>query len=427
MGMTDYADSWYEHSIRVELQPTPRLESEHRTDVCVIGGGVTGCSTALHLARRGYRVKLLEAKRIAWGASGRAGGHVLPGLGTGMDTVAKGLGKGDAQSIWDMSREAVQLVDDLVSEYSIPCDLRWGYVHTAIKPRHMKMYRDWVDQMASEYGYHDMELLDREAVRARVSTDYYIGGIHENGAGRLHPMNYTLGLARAAQSHGAELHEDSAVTRIESGDPARVHTEHGQVEADFVVLACNAYLDELDRSLRSKIMPVGNYVIATEPLDEHRVQQSLPTDEAVSDANFVLDYYHLSADRRLLYGGQVSYNGREPRNLRQRMEAKMTRIFPALAGVRVEYIWGGWVGITLNRSPHFGRVGGNVYFAHGYSGQGMAMGGMAGKLMAEAIGGQAERFDVFARMPHRDFPGGRHLRTPLLVLATNFYRLRDLI
>jgi gamma-glutamylputrescine oxidase len=427
MVMSDYADSWYGHSIQVDLEPCPRLEGQHRADVCVIGGGVTGCSAALHLARRGYRVKLLEAKRIAWGASGRAGGHVLPGLGTGMDTVAKGIGKEAARSVWDMSLEAVQQVDDLVREYAIPCDLRWGYVHTAIRQRHMKMYRAWAEQMAREYGYHDMELLDGPQVRERVRSDYYIGGIHEPRAGRLHPMNYTLGLARAAQSHGAEFHEDSAVTRIDSGDPARVHTEHGQVGADFVVLACNAYLDELDPALRSKIMPVGNYVIATEPLNDERVRQSLPTNEAVSDANFVLDYYHLSADQRLLYGGQVSYNGREPRNLRQRMEAKMTRIFPALAGVQVEYIWGGWVGITLNRAPHFGRVGGNVYFAHGYSGQGMAMGGMAGKLMAEAIGGQAERFDVFARMPHRDFPGGRHLRTPLLVLATNFYRMRDLI
>ncbi len=427
MPMTDYVDSWYGHSIRVELEPTPRLEGAHRTDICVVGGGITGCSTALHLARRGYRVKLLESERIAWGASGRAGGHVLPGLGTGMDTIAKGLGRDAARAVWDMSLEGLQLVDDLVREYEIPCDLRWGYVHTAIRQRHMKMYREWVDQMATEYDYHDMELLDDHGVRERVRSDYYIGGIHEPRAGRLHPMNYTLGLARAAQSHGAELHEGSAVTRIEPGEPAKVYTEYGQVEADFVVLACNAYLDELDPALRSKIMPVGNYVIATEPLDEARVRESLPTDEAVSDANFVLDYYHLSGDRRLLYGGQVSYNGREPRNLRQRMEAKMTRIFPALAGVRVEYIWGGWVGITLNRAPHFGRVGTNVYFAHGYSGQGMAMSGMAGKLMSEAISGQAERFDLFARMPHRDFPGGRHLRTPLLVLATNFYRMRDLI
>jgi gamma-glutamylputrescine oxidase len=425
--MSERDDAWYARSVRVTLGPTERLAGAHRSDVCVIGGGVTGCSAALHLARRGYRVKLVEAQRIAWGASGRAGGHVMPGLGVGMDVVEKGLGAGPARAVWNMTREAIGLVDALVQDYDIPCDLRWGYVHTAIRPRHMRMYRQWRRQLTEDYGYEGLELLDRDALQAHVRTDYYIGGVYEPAAGRLHPLNYTLGLARAAQDHGAELHEDSAVTHIDRGDPAVVHTARGRVEADFVVLACNAYLDELDPGLRAKIMPVSNYVIATEPLDDERVAHTLPRDEAVSDANFVLDYYHLSSDKRLLYGGQVSYNGREPRNLRPRMEAKMTRIFPALAGVRVEHMWGGWVGITLNRFPHFGRLGGNLYFAHGYSGQGMAMAGMAGKLLAEAIGGQAERFDVFARMPHRDFPGGRHLRTPLLVLATQFYRVRDLI
>ncbi len=425
--MSERDDSWYARSVRVSLASTRTLEGDQRADVCVVGGGVTGCSTALHLARRGYRVELLEAGHIAWGASGRAGGHLMPGFGVGMDVVARGLGASGARAAWDMSREAIGLVDELVHDYQIPCDLRWGYVHTAIRPRHMRMYRDWTRRLTEDYGYAGLELLDRDALQRHVRTDYYIGGVHEPAAGRLHPLNYTLGLARAAQDHGAELHEDSAVTGIDRGDPATVHTERGCVRADFVVLACNAYLDELDPQLRAKIMPVSNYVIATEPLDETRIARTLPTDKAVSDANFVLDYYHLSSDRRLLYGGQVSYNGREPRNLRQRMEAKMTRIFPALAGVRVEHIWGGWVGITLNRFPHFGRVSGNLYFAHGYSGQGMVMAGMAGKLLSEAIRGQAERFDVLARMRHRDFPGGRRLRTPLLVLATNFYRMRDLI
>lgn len=425
--MSDDADSWYRHSVCVEPGAAPRLEGHRRADVCVVGGGVTGCSAALHLARRGYRVELLEARAIGWGASGRAGGHINPGLGVGMGVIADALGRDDARRVFDLTREAIDLTAALVDEYAIPCDLRWGYVHAAIRPRHMRMYREWQRQMAAEYDYPDLELLDRDGLRARVNSDHYIGGVYEPLGGRLHPLNYTLGLARAAQGHGAVLHADSAVTRIEPGEPARVHTAAGRVEADFVVLACNAYLDELDPALRAKIMPVSNYVIATEPLSDAQVARTLPRDDAVADANFVLDYYHLTGDRRLLYGGQVSYNGREPRNLRRRMEAKMTRIFPALAGVRVEHMWGGWVGITLNRFPHFGRVGSNLYFAHGYSGQGLAMGGLAGKLLSEAIAGQAERFDIFARMPHRDFPGGRHLRTPLLVLATNFYRMRDLI
>lgn len=419
--------SWYLDTVRVQLGPAPALTGNQRADVCVVGGGITGCSAALHLAQRGYRVKLLEARRIGWGASGRAGGHVQPGLGTDMEAVAAGLGPDDARRVWGITLEAMDLLESLVDEHRIPCDLQHGYVHAAVRPRHLRYYRELQRRLADDYGYEDMYWLDRDALHERVRTDHYLGGLYEPRAGSLHPLNYTLGLARAAQSQGVELHEDSPVTRIERGSAALVHTADGSVRADHVVLACNAYLDDLEPALRAKIMPVSNYVVATEPLNDERIEDTLPRHDAVSDANFVLDYYHLSADRRLLYGGEVSYDGREPRNLRRRLEAKMVRLFPVLRGVRIEYMWGGRVGITLNRFPHFGRVHDNVYFAHGYSGLGLAMAGMAGKLLSEVVGGQAERFDVFTRMRHRDFPGGRRLRTPLLVLATTFYRLRDLI
>lgn len=419
--------SWYLDTVRVPLAPAPPLVGEQQADVCVIGGGITGCSTALHLARQGFRVRLLEARRIGWGASGRAGGHVQPGVGTDMDVVAAALGREDARRVWDITVEAMDLLESLVEEYRIPCDLQRGYVHAAVRRRHLRHYRKMQQQLAGDYGYEGMQWLDRDALRERVRTDRYLGGLYEPRAGSLHPLNYTLGIARAAQSHGAELHEGSPVIQIEHGRPARVHTDNGSVHAEHVVLACNAYLDDLEPRLQAKTMPVSNYVVATEPLSEEQVAETLPYGDAVADANFVLDYFHLSADRRLLYGGEVSYDGREPRNLRRRLEDKMARLFPVLRGVRIEYMWGGRVGITLNRFPHFGRVNGNVYFAHGYSGLGLSMAGMAGKLLAEAIRGQAERFDVFARMRHRDFPGGKRLRTPLLVLATSFYRMRDLI
>lgn len=425
MGAGD--SSWYLDTVRVPLGPAPALAGSERADVCVVGGGITGCSAALHLARRGYRVKLLEARRIGWGASGRAGGHIQPGVGTDMEVVAAGLGREDARRVWNITLEAMDLLETLVDEYAIPCDLQRGYVHAAIRPRHLRYYRELQQRLADDYGYDGMHWLDRDALQERVRTDRYIGGLYEPRGGSLHPLNYTLGLARAAQSLGVELHENSPVTRIEHGSPARVHTAGGDVRADHVVLACNAYLDDLEPKLCAKIMPVSNYVVATEPLSDEQIEGTLPHKDAVSDANFVLDYYHLSADRRLLYGGEVSYDGREPRHLRRRLEAKMVRLFPVLRGIRIEYMWGGRVGITLNRFPHFGRVGGNVFFAHGYSGQGLAMAGMAGKLLAEAIDGQARRFDLFARMRHRDFPGGRRMRTPLLVLATSFYRMRDLI
>lgn len=423
----DRVPSLYHDTVRVDFAPGAPLVGEHRADVCVVGGGVTGCSAALHLAERGYRVKLVEARRIGSGASGRSGGHALPGLGVGMDMVRDRLGLDAARRVWDLTRESVALTESLIERHAIPCDLKRGYVHAALTRRHVRNYHAWMAEMARDYDYRELEWLDRRALRERVRSDQYIGGVREAGGRHFHPLNYTLGLARAAREQGVAIHEDSAVVAIEQGEPACVKTATGSVTADFVVLGCNAYLDELDPALRAKIMPVGNYIIATEPLSDEQIAGTLPRDDAVSDANFVLDYYRISAERRLVYGGQVSYDGREPRHLRQRMEGKMARLFPVLRGTRIDYMWGGWVGITLNRFPHFGRRGRNLYFAHGYSGHGMTMAGLAGQLLAEVIAGQAERFDVLASMRHRDFPGGRYLRTPLLVLATTYYRLRDLL
>ncbi len=423
-----HVESYYADSIAVELAPTPPLRGNARADVCVVGGGVTGCSAALHLAERGYRVTLLEARRIGWGASGRSGGQLLPGLGTDIDSVANVLGLDTARAVFDMTREAVDLSVELIRRHAVPCDLQRGAVHAAIRPRHVRGLPRLQARLADVYDYHALDWLDRDALRQRVATDYYLGGLHEPAGAHLHPMNYTLGLARPAQGAGVSVHEASPVVRLQHGAPARVHAGGGVVEADYVVLAGNAYLaGDVEPALRGKLMPVGNYIIATEPLDEARAGATLPRNDAVSDANFVLDYYRLSADRRMLYGGQVSYTGRQPRRLAARMQRKLAVLFPVLEGVAIDYMWGGLVGITLNRAPHFGRVGRNVYFAHGYSGHGMALGGLAGKLLAEAIGGQAERFDLFARMRHRAFPGGERLRTPLLVLATNFYRMRDLL
>jgi gamma-glutamylputrescine oxidase len=422
------SESYYAHSVTVELAPTPPLRGHHRADVCVVGGGITGCSAALHLAERGYRVVLLEARHIGWGASGRSGGQLLPGLGTDIDVVADALGLEAARAVFDMTREAVDLSVELIRRHDIPCDLQRGAIHAALKPRHVRALQAMRERLAEGYGYDALHWLDRDALQAHVRTDSYLGGLYEPEGAHLHPLNYTLGLARAAQRAGASLHQSSPVTGLEAASPARVRTAHGQVDAQYVVLAGNAYLaGDLVPGLRGKLMPVSNYIIATQPLDAERVAATLPRNDAVADANFVLDYYRLSADRRMLYGGQVSYDGRPPRRLPERMRRKLATLFPALAGVDIDYMWGGLVGITLNRAPHFGRVGENVYFAQGYSGHGMALSGLAGKLLAEAIGGQAERFDLFARMRHRAFPGGERLRTPLLVLATNFYRLRDLL
>ncbi len=417
--------SYYNASIAVTLAPTTPLAGESRVDVCVVGGGVTGCSAALHLAERGYRVALLEAGEIGYGASGRSGGQILPGLGTDIGVVEKALGHERAKSIWEMSRESVRLTADLVRRHDIPCDLSWGYLHAAVKPRHVRELREFRDTLAERYDYPALSLLEGEALREHVVTDAYPAALYDAEGGHLHPLNYTLGLARAAQRAGVTIHEHSPVVAIQRGSPARVRTAQGMLTADHVVLAANAYLNGLVPELDGRIMRAANYIIATEPLGDDQVARVLPRNDALSDANFVLDYYRLSGDRRLIYGGEVSYDGREPRRLQARMDAKIARLFPALKGVRIDYRWGGDVAITLNRAPDFGCLDGNLFYAQGYSGHGMSLAGLAGKLLAEALAGHAERFDLFSAMPHRPFPGGRWLRTPLLVLATHFYKLRD--
>ncbi|MGM0983820.1 MAG: NAD(P)/FAD-dependent oxidoreductase [Pseudomonadota bacterium] len=417
--------SWYRDSIAVELGDCPPLVGEVRADVCVVGGGITGCSAALHLAERGYSVVLLEAGEIGQGASGRSGGQILPGLGTDISTVEKALGRERARDIWEMSREAVRLTAELVERHAIPCELAWGYLHAAVKRRHVRELEAFRERMVQDYDYPALTMLQGDALRQHVMTDAYPAALHDAEGGHLHPLNYTLGLARAARQAGVTIHEHSPAVEIRHGQPASVITAAGRVAADFVVLGTNAYQAGLVPELSGRIMRAANYMIATEPLSAERAARVLPRNDALSDANFVLDYYRLSADRRLIYGGEVSYDGREPRGLEARMDAKIARIFPVLKGVRIDYRWGGDVAITLDRAPDFGRLHSNVYYAQGYSGHGMALSGLAGKLLAEAIAGQSERFDVFAAMPHRHFPGGRRLRKPLLVLATHFYKLRD--
>ena len=417
--------SYYNASVSVNLAPTTPLAGEVQADVCVVGGGITGCSAALHLAERGYRVVLLEAGEVGFGASGRSGGQILPGLGTGLDVIEKALGRERTRDIWEMSRESVRLTADLIRRHDIPCDLAWGYLHAAVKSRHVRELRAFQEQMARDYDYPSLSFLEGEALREHVVTDAYPAALHDAEGGHLHPLNYTLGLALAAQRAGVDIHEHSAAVNIERGRPARVDTAQGSVSAEFVVLATNAYIGGLVPELQGRIMRAANYIVATSPLSETQAAQVLPRNDALSDANFVLDYYRLSGDRRLIYGGEVSYNGREPRALKTRMDAKIARLFPALRGVAIDYRWGGDVAITLNRAPDFGRLDSNLFYAQGYSGHGMSLAGLAGKLLSDAVAGQAERFDVFASMPHRLFPGGRRLRTPLLVLATNFYKLRD--
>ena len=402
------------------------------TDVCVVGGGIAGCSAALHLAERGYQVVLLEARDIGFGASGRSGAQSIFGVACGHDKLTDLIGAPDARRVWDMSVEALGLQRELIARHRIDCDYVAGQMHVAIKPRQEAELRAEVDMLGGRLDYPSVRYVKRDELRSLLATDRYRGALLDTNSGHLHPLNYTLGLAGAAARAGAHVHTGSTMLGYDeigsdAGTQVRIRTAAGEVRCRYAVLCCNAYIGALAPALSKRILAVGTYVIATEILGAERAAQLIRNNAAVTDINWVLDYFRRSSDHRLLFGGRVSYSGIEPLGTSAATRARMLRVFPQLADVQSEFAWGGWVDITLNRAPDFGRLSSRVYYLQGFSGHGMALTGIAGKLAAEAIAGQAERFDVFAHIPHRGFPGGRTLRRPALVLAMLWYRLRDLL
>ncbi len=403
------------------------LRGERRADVVVLGAGIAGCSAALHLAQRGYKVALLEARFVGYGASGRSGGQTIFGLATSQRNLAAQVGREDARRLFDLSIEALDLTSSLIKDHAIDCDYRPNHVHVATKSRHLRELDEWAEELHGQYDYHSARLLNRDELQAHVQSDLYLGGLIDPRSGHLHPLKYTEGLARAAESAGVEIFDDSQVLRYEAGPEVAVHTARGSVRCAHLVLCGNAYLGAVAPSLARRILGVGTYIIATEPLGEERVRALLPSNAAIADINWILDYFRRSADHRLLFGGRVSYSAVQPRHLAESMRKRMVRVFPSLQDVKVGYAWGGYLDITMSRAPDFGRLAPNVFYLQGFSGHGMTLTALAGKLAAEAVAGTAERFDVFARIPHRDFPGGRLFRRPSLVTAMLYYRLRDLL
>jgi gamma-glutamylputrescine oxidase len=399
-------------------------------DVCVVGGGIAGCSAALHLAERGHRVVLLEQHRIGWGASGRSGGQAMPGVAAGRAKVDRMVGRDAGRAIWDISLEGLTLLKELIARHHIDCDWVDGLMYTALKPRHDHELRQEIAELRETYGYTSVRYMDRAETRSVLATDRYIAALYDSNGGHLHPLNYTLGLAAAAERAGAQIFEGSRAVEIGSPGSApasRVVTPRGEVRPKYTLLCGNAYIGSLVPALHGRIMGVSTYITATEPLGAQRANALITNNAAVSDMNWVLDYFRLSADHRLLFGGRVNYSGLSTFDAPGATRKRMLRVFPQLADVRTGYYWGGYVDITLNRAPHFGRLAPNVYFLQGFSGQGIALAGIAGKLVAEAIDGTASRFDVFARIPHAGFPGGAAFRRPALVLAMLYYRLKDVL
>jgi gamma-glutamylputrescine oxidase len=403
--------------------PCPSLAGPAEADLVVVGGGATGLSAALHAVKAGLSVILLEGGRIGWGASGRNGGQMIPGLRKGAFELVSLYGRERARALFDLALEARQLVVDLVAEHAIDCDLSLtGHLLGAVRAADQRHFEAEARCLSTVMAYPHTELLDAREARAQVDTPYF-GGLLDRQGGHLHTLNYTLGLARAAQAAGAVLHEDSAAISLEqSAGRVRIATEAGVVSARHAILAGDALLSGLMARVNSRIMPVANYVIATEPLADPR--SLIPTDVAVSDSRFVVNYYRLTRDGRLMFGGGERYTPDPPRDIAGFVRPHMEGVFAQMRGVKIDYAWGGLVSVTLSRLPHVGREG-EVLFAHGYSGMGAILSTLGGKLLVEAIEGHTDRFDRFAAAEPPAFPGGTALRGPLHVLGMLWYALRD--
>lgn len=402
----------------------PALEGEAQCDVCVVGAGFTGISTALHLAEKGFKVVVLEAARVGFGASGRNGGQIVNSYSRDMDVIEAKYGSQTARALGDMAFEGNRIIRERVARYDIACDLKDGNLFAACNAKQMQSLIEH-KALWERYGNDQLELLEGPEYRREVGSNRYVGALVDHSGGHLHPLNLVLGEAAAFESLGGVIYEQSPVVELIHGEPAKLRTRQGSVCADRVVLAGNAYLHKLIPQLEGKAMPCGTQIVTTEPLEESLAKELLPNDMAVEDCNYLLDYFRLSGDRRLIYGGGVNYGGQDPASIEGVVRPKMETTFPQLKGVKIDYAWSGNFLLTLNRLPQFGVLNRNVYYAQGYSGHGVTCSHLAGRLIAEIMSGRAERFDAFAGLPHLPFPGGRMLRVPFSAVGAWYYRVRD--
>ncbi|MDT8344459.1 MAG: FAD-binding oxidoreductase [Thermohalobaculum sp.] len=413
--------SWYAATAG-DMPDHPPLAGEVRADVCVVGGGYAGLSAALHLAERGFSVALIEANRIGWGASGRNGGQLGTGPRADIRVYEAKVGRDDARKVWDIALSANRLVRDLIARHAIDCDLTDGGMEAAWKPAHAAEMTEYADHVARHYGRDDLRVIPREAMTDWLGTQRYHGGLHEGLYAHLHPLRLALGLGRAATDAGARIFEQSRATRV---TPGRVETAQGAVAADHVILAMNGYLDGLVPAVQARSMPINNFIAVTETLGETRARAIIKGGFCVADTRFVLNYYRMTPDHRLLWGGGESYGARFPADIAALVRAKMLEIFPQLGDVKLTHAWGGTLAITAPRMPAFQRLDAQTLAISGWSGSGIHMATMGGRIAAEAVAGQMEQWDVMARLPIPAFPGGDWFRAPMLALAMTWYSLRD--
>lgn len=421
--MIAHAPSYYAASANPFPAQSP-LRGDTSADVVVVGGGYAGLSAALHAAEAGFSVVLLEGQRIGWGASGRNGGQMILGLRWSAADLVERFGLGHTARLLATANLAAERVRSRIARHAIACDLRSGHFQAAAKPAHLDAMKRELDLLQQLLDYSGARIVAAADVGQYVASPLYHGGFFDSNGGHLHPLNYALGLAQAALDAGVRIFEGSAVTAMDHGTPVIATTAHGQVTAKHGVLACDVLTGELDRKLGAMTMPVANYNVATAPLSPEQASALIPSGAAVADSKFVLNYYRLSADNRLIFGGGEKYSPAPPPDLAGFVRPYLERVFPQLAGVPIDYAWGGMVGVTMNRLPQFGRIG-NSFYAHGWSGHGVLLTTLAGELIADAMRGSAERFDLFAALPGRPFPGGPMLRHPLYVAGMLWFALKD--
>jgi len=406
----------------------PELQGEHRCDVVVVGAGFTGVSTSLYLAERGYDVALIEANRVGWGASGRNGGQLIDGF-TNVGTFQKKFGTAEANMVRQMGLECRDIVVERIEQYAIDCNLKFGYLDVAAcgRPAELRGLEERLEDGLKHDYPHEMRLVQQGELRQWVNTDSYVAGLSNAGNGSLHPLNLCIGEARAAADLGVKIFEQTRVARIRHGDKPIVETELGKVVANKVVLAGNAYLRDAEPRLQNRIFPAGTYMIATEPLGDERANALTPKDVAFCEQCTALNYFRLSADKRLLFGGMCNYSGFHPKSITTSLRPRLLKIFPSLADVRIDHEWGGNIAISVNRVPQFGRIKGNTYFVQGYSGHGIAPTHLAGKMLADIVGGDSEQFDLFSKVRHLSIPGGKWFASPAVALGMMYYRLKELL
>jgi len=421
----EYPNSYYASTTKM-LSRFSSLKEDLTCDVCVVGGGYTGLSTALSLAEKGYHVILLEAHRVAFGASGRNGGQVCSGQRWDVTELKKSFGLEKTKMLWDIGEAAKKEVRDRIAKHNINCDYAPGIIHAELRKKSLPCYMTEVSQLKSDHAYDEIKYLDQTSIQSILGTDKYVGGSLDMGAGHLHPLKFGIGLARAAQESGVKIFEESRVRKIEKGTIVKIETENKKIiTANFLVLGCNGYIGDLEPEVASHVMPINNFISVTEPLGKQKAESLIKRNLAVADSKFVVNYYRLTPDFRLLFGGGENYTYSFPKNIGDKVRAAMIDIYPQLIGTKIDYSWGGTLAVTMNRLPDFRRINSNIFSASGYSGQGVAMATMAGRVISEVIIGQSEKFDILSNLPTVKFPGGTIFRWPLMALAMLWYSTRD--